>query len=122
MGDRLDWVAKKKIVEMYMEDGGLTWDDDSLHSIDLEYHNIDESKSLFGAWKQMNGVQEIATELDIIDAMTEPPQNTRAKGRALAISTLLKHPGQRNYVFDWSGMSLDRQSYVDLSDPFETYC
>ena len=122
MGDRLDWVAKRKIVEMYMEDGGLSWDDDALHSIDLEYHNIDESKSLFGAWKQMNGVREVATELDIIDAMTEPPQNTRAKGRALAISELLKHPELRSYVFDWSGMSLDRQSYVDLSDPFETYC
>lgn len=42
-------MAKRKIVEQYMAEENLNWDDDALHSIDLEYHNIDPEKSLFHA-------------------------------------------------------------------------
>lgn len=121
MGDRIDWVAKRKILEFYMESEGLQWGDDALHSIDLEYHNIDPAQSLFEAWRQMNGVREVSSELDILDAMCDPPQDTRAKGRAQRIRQLLERGVSRGYAIDWSGIVTDRQDYLDMPDPFDTY-
>ncbi|HRK22521.1 MAG TPA: proteasome accessory factor PafA2 family protein, partial [Fimbriimonadaceae bacterium] len=121
MGDRIDWVAKRKIVEEYMASEGLDWDDDSLHSVDLEYHNIDPEKSLFHALQEMGQTKRIAEEIDMIDAMTEPPPDTRAKGRSELVKLVLKRKGPRFYVFDWNGVALDRHNYVEMPDPFDTY-
>ena len=119
--DRIDWVAKRKVVEEYMAAERVSWDDEALHSVDLEYHNIDPEKSLFYALEEMNRVQRVTDEIDIVDAMTEPPKDTRAKGRSELVKEVLKRKGPRFYVFDWNGVAVDRHRYVEMPDPFETY-
>lgn len=121
MADRLDWVAKHKIIEAYRAEEGLDWDDDALHSVDLEYHNIDPAKSLYYGWEEVEGVSRITDDLDIVDAMTDPPANTRAKGRAKLVKGLLERRNPKFYLFDWNGCALDRHSYIEMPDPFETY-
>jgi proteasome accessory factor A len=121
LDDKLDWVAKKKVVQMAMEDMGADWTSDALHSIDLEYHNIDPERSLFHAWNSMKEMKRYVTELDILDASTDPPQNTRAKGRSLAIHEILKRKIKRGYSIDWNGVLVDRTIYMDMPDPFDTY-
>ena len=121
MGDRVDWVAKRQIVEQYMTEEGLDWDDDALHSVDLEYHNIDPEKSLFYAWQEMGNTKRLLDDLDIVDAMTDPPQNTRAKGRAALVEKVLARKSAKFYMFDWNGVALDRHTYVEMPDPFDTY-
>jgi len=121
MADRLDWVAKKKIVEEYMASEDVNWGDDALHSVDLEYHNIDPAKSLFHALQGMGQTKRFLDELEIIDAMTEPPKDTRAKGRAELVKTVLDRGPSKFYLFDWNGVALDRHTYVEMPDPFETY-
>ena len=121
LGDRVDWVAKKQILEMYRESESLDWGDEALHSIDLEYHNIDPNKSLFAGWAATHGVESVCTEMDIVEAMTEPPQNTRAKGRAEFVREVIGRTGPRYYVFDWSGVATDRNEYREMPDPFNTY-
>ena len=119
--DRIDWVAKRKVVEEYMAAEGVSWDDEALHSVDLEYHNIDPEKSLFHALQEMNRVQRVPEEINIVDSMTEPPNDTRAKGRSDLVKEVLKRKGPRFYVFDWNGVAVDRHRYVEMPDPFETY-
>jgi len=121
LSDKLDWVAKKKIVEQYMAEEGLDWSDDALHSIDLEYHNIDPDKSLFHAWQEMGETTRILDEIDIVTAMTDPPQNTRAKGRSKLVEEILKRRNPKFYLFDWNGVAMDRHHYFEMSDPFDTY-
>jgi proteasome accessory factor A len=121
LGDRIDWVAKRQIIEQYMEEEGVGWDDDSLHSVDLEYHNIDPEKSLFYAWQEMGNTTRTLSDIDIVTAMTDPPQDTRAKGRAKLVETILQRKNARFYIFDWNGVALDRHTYVEMPDPFETY-
>ncbi len=121
LGDKIDWVAKRQIVEQYMSAEGLGWDDDSLHSVDLEYHNIDPEKSLFHAWQDMGKTARILDDLDIVSAMTDPPQDTRAKGRAKLVEQVLERKNPRFYLFDWNGVALDRHTYIEMPDPFETY-
>ncbi len=121
LGDRVDWVAKRLIVEEYMKEEGLPWGDDALHSVDLEYHNINPESSLFHAWQSMGRTQRFLSDLDIVDAMTDPPQNTRAKGRSALVEKILKRKSAKFYMFDWNGVAMDRHTYVEMPDPFDTY-
>ena len=121
MGDRVDWVAKRKIVEQYMAEENLDWAADALHSVDLEYHNIDPEKSLFYAYQEMGETTRILDDVDIITAMTDPPQDTRAKGRSKLVEQVLARKGTKFYLFDWNGVALDRHTYIEMPDPFETY-
>ncbi|MBX3119044.1 MAG: proteasome accessory factor PafA2 family protein [Fimbriimonadaceae bacterium] len=121
LADKVDWVAKKKVVEQYMESEGLGWQDDALQSIDLEYHNIDPDQSLFHALQEMGQTERMLDDLDIVDAMTDPPQNTRAKGRAKLVREVMARKGRKYYAFDWNGVSVDQLTYVEMPDPYETY-
>lgn len=121
LGDKIDWVAKKSIVEQYMEAESLDWTDDALHSVDLEYHNINPDQSLFHAYQQMGKTTRILDDVDIVMAMTDPPQDTRAKGRAKLVEQVLKRKNPKFYLFDWNGVALDRHNYIEMPDPFETY-
>lgn len=120
-GDRVDWVAKLAIVEEYRREMGVDWGDDALQSVDLEYHNIDPDASLYHGYAQVNPVRRLVGELDVVDAMTEPPADTRALGRAQLVRQVLAKRGSRFYVFDWNGAALDRHTYVEMPDPYETY-
>lgn len=121
MGDRVDWVAKRKIVEQYMAEENVGWTDDALHSVDLEYHNIDPQKSLFYALQEMGETRRILDDVDVITAMTDPPQDTRAKGRSKLVEQVMAKKGAKFYLFDWNGVALDRHTYIEMPDPFETY-
>jgi len=121
LGDRIDWVAKRQIVDQYREEEGVDWGDDALFSVDLEYHNIDPDKSLFHAWQGMGKSRRIVSDVDIVTAMTDPPQDTRAKGRARLVEQVLGRKSSKFYQFDWNGVALDRHHYIEMPDPFETY-
>ncbi|MBS1705504.1 MAG: proteasome accessory factor PafA2 family protein [Armatimonadetes bacterium] len=121
MADRIDWVAKYHMVDAYRKEEGLDWGDDALHSVDLEYHNIDPEKSLFHALQQSGETRRVVSDLDVLDAMTDPPQNTRALGRSRLIRKILERKNPRFYVVDWNAVALDRYNIIDLTDPFETY-
>lgn len=120
MGDRLDWVAKKQIVDDYIAEEGLQPGDDALHSVDLEYHNVDAEKGLYYALAEMGGVRRVADDLDIVDAMTDPPKDTRAFARSALIRELVSRDRPRLYAIDWNGIHMGRHDYRDLSDPYST--
>ena len=120
LSNKLDWVAKKKAVEQYIGETGVDWSDESLHSIDLEYHNIDTDKSLYQALVEMGMAERVIDELAIVNAMTDPPRDTRAFGRSHLVKWLIsKHVP--SYWVDWDAVYLDRQTVVELPDPLNNY-
>lgn len=119
LADRLDWVAKKKIIEDYALSQGLELDHDTLHSIDLEYHNIDEDKGLFYALQQMGETVRVIDDLDATVAMTKPPENTRAKARAEIVRRIVDSRS-RGYGIDWDGVAVSANEVYDLPNPFDT--
>lgn len=121
LGHKIDWVAKRSIVDQYRKSEGLTWQDDALHSVDMEYHNIDPEKSLFAAYCSSSPAERIIKEIDVFEAMTEAPTSTRAHGRAKLVKEVLKTRNPRGYAFDWNSVILNRSEYYDLSDPFDAY-
>ncbi len=115
--DKIDWVNKYLICQAYIDECQCGWEHDSLHSIDLEYHNIDPEKSLFHATQSHNHVSKI----EILDAMTDPPQNTRAKARAHLVKRAVDSKKSYEWAFDWSGVQNAYGQYLEMPDPFDTY-
>lgn len=74
LADRVDWVAKRQILEQADTSGDVTY----LQSIDLEYSNLDPEESLFDAIATDGLVQRLIGEAQALDAMTIPPTTTRA--------------------------------------------
>ncbi|MDQ4089600.1 MAG: proteasome accessory factor PafA2 [Actinomycetota bacterium] len=81
LAGRLDWVAKYQMVSAYRERHGLGWADPKLAALDLQYHDVRPGRSLFARCN----LERVVTEESVMDAVTEPPRDTRAyfRGRCL---------------------------------------
>jgi proteasome accessory factor A len=81
LADQLDWVAKLRMFEGFMERHGCDWDDGRLRALDLQYHDLRPEKSLARRLK----LQRVTTDEEVEAAITNPPPDTRAyfRGRCL---------------------------------------
>ncbi|MGC8626601.1 MAG: depupylase/deamidase Dop [Acidimicrobiales bacterium] len=81
LANRLDWVAKYRMVNGYRERHGLSWHDPRLFAMDLQYHDVSPERSLFAR----AGMERLLSPANVARAMTEPPVTTRAyfRGRCL---------------------------------------
>ena len=81
LADRLDWVAKRRILEGYRERHGLDWGDGRLAALALQYHDLRPERSL----ALRAGLVRLTTDDEVARAMTQPPTDTRAyfRGRCL---------------------------------------
>ncbi len=84
----VDWITKKWLLETFMESEGLDWNDPWLQSLDLEYHNIDPEKGLFFGVNPAKRIGEWNNSVRRTEASDHPPANTRAAGRAQAVSVV----------------------------------
>jgi proteasome accessory factor A len=120
LADRLDWVAKRSLLETYIAEENTDWSDDILHSLDLEYHNVDPEAGLYYALEQDGLMRRVVSDEDVRRAVTTPPQDTRAFGRGRMIEALQDSQSSQ-YAIDWDAVYLDRARYVELRNPFQTY-
>jgi proteasome accessory factor PafA2 len=83
--DRLDWVAKRELLESFLRAEGKEWggDPDLLRSLELEYHSLDPQRGLFWALPQASC--RLVGEEAIQAAMSAPPRDTRAFVRGLCL-------------------------------------
>lgn len=81
MADQLDWLAKYRLIDGYRERHGLGWDDPKLAAMDLQYHDVRPERSLFARV----GMQTLFDDEEVVEAVTEPPRDTRAyfRGKCL---------------------------------------
>jgi proteasome accessory factor A len=85
LADQLDWVAKLKLIEQYRSRDGLAWDDAKLQLIDYQYSDIRPEKGLYHRLVGAGRIQRLLTDDEVEQAMTNPPEQTRAyfRGRCL---------------------------------------
>jgi len=78
----VDWVAKRRVVDGFAERHDLRAGDARLKALDLQYHDMRPDKCL----ARRVGLATVVAEPDVEQAMTEPPDTTRAyfRGRCLA--------------------------------------
>jgi proteasome accessory factor A len=84
--DRLDWTAKQRILDGYRERDGLAWGHPKLRLLDLQYHDVDPARGLYGRLAAGGRVQRLFSDTEIEAAVVEPPPDTRAyfRGQCMA--------------------------------------
>ena len=82
VANKVDWVAKERLVGAYAERHGLAPDDVRLKAIDLQYHDMRPDRGLAGRV----GLESLVDDDDVMAAISDPPDSTRAyfRGRCLA--------------------------------------
>jgi len=81
LADRLDWVAKYRLLVGYQERHGVSWNDPLVAALALQYHDMRPARSLAARV----GLRRLVSDDEVARAMTDPPEDTRAyfRGRCL---------------------------------------
>ncbi len=88
--DRIDWVAKKWLLETFADTEKLTLDHPWIQSLDLEYHNVRRDEGLYAELVATDQMQTLVTEEQIRNAIHHPPRDTRAYFRGRCIEKFAK--------------------------------
>src|SRR5207249_1165906 len=84
--DRIDWIAKRNLLEEFMKTEGVGWDDPIMQSLDLAYHDLDPESGLYAGLESAGEVRRLVSDARVEDAMQNPPADTRAFIRGLFVS------------------------------------
>jgi proteasome accessory factor A len=112
---QVDWVAKLQLLEAYRDRHGLDWGDSRLAAVDLQYHDLRPSRSLFARLdtERLVGGDEVAA------AVTDPPRDTRAWFRGECLKRWPASVATANWdslVFD---LGTDPLRRVPMMDPLK---
>jgi proteasome accessory factor A len=113
VADRVDWVAKRRIVEGFQSRYDLPAHDAKLRAIDLQYHDVRREKSLAARV----GLRHISSDEEILDAVAHAPRSTRAYFRGQCVSRFPDAIVSANWdsiVFDVGRGPLQR---IPMMDP-----
>ncbi len=99
--DRLDWVAKLRLLEAMCSRHGMAWDDPRLAAIDLRYGDLTDG--LFAKLEASGAVRTVVDETEVAAARTQPPASTRAWLRGM----LLTRFGDRVVQANWDRVVVD---------------
>lgn len=113
----LDWVAKRHMIESYMERKGCGWDDPRMKLMDLQYHDVRADKGLFYTLERGALIERVVEEDEIRQAEFTPPPGTRAYFRGRCASKFAKSL----YGASWTSVLFDAPNAtvkkVPLMDP-----
>jgi proteasome accessory factor PafA2 len=101
LGDKIDWVIKKVMIENFMERKGVDWESPRVQMLDLQYHDLRPDKGLYYLLERQGKVERIVTDEEITKAITEPPEDTRAYFRGHC----LKRYGGEVFGVNWDSIS-----------------
>lgn len=99
LADRLDWVAKYRLVDAYRARHGLAWSDHRLSAIAFQYHDLRPDRSLAAR----AGLVRLSTDDEVVDAVDHPPLDTRAWFRG----TCLRRYPDAVVAANWDSMVFD---------------
>ena len=80
----LDWPAKLRLLEGFRQRENLTWSAPRLHLVDLQYSDVRLDKGLYNRLVARGSMKRLVTEQQVLDAVDNPPTDTRAYSAANA--------------------------------------
>jgi proteasome accessory factor A len=117
----LDWVIKWRLIERYLHKMGLDevdgLADPRVARLDLAYHDLSPTLGLYNLLAARSLVERVISDDDVAQAVTQPPQTTRAalRGRFIAAA----QAARRDYMVDWTHLKVTTTDQtVTLTDPF----
>jgi proteasome accessory factor A len=121
LATQVDWVAKLRLIEAYRQRHQLSLGHPNVALIDLQYHDVSRSRSLFYRLQDRGQMERIVDDSAIADATNRPPQTTRARLRGEFIRRAKQR--RRDFTVDWVHLKLNDQAQrtVLLKDPFRAH-
>lgn len=113
----LDWVAKREMIESYVDRKGCGWNDPRVALMDLQYHDVRPDKGLYYTLERSRRIERLLDDEEIVAAELQAPRGTRAYFRG---ACLRKFPHQiygaswTSVLFDVGDVAVKR---VPLMDP-----
>ena len=115
VADRVDWVAKRRLLDAMTERHNLAEDDPRLRAIDIQYHDIRPDKSL----ARRVGLRSLIDPTAVGEGFHNPPPDTRAYFRGRCIAKFPQQIVSANWdslIFDLGTDPLHR---VPMMDPLK---
>lgn len=99
----IDWVAKWHLLTAYMDKRAENWDSSRVAMMDLQYHDLRPERGLYFLLERQGSVERILSEADIVEAIENPPTDTRAYFRGMVLKKF------RDQVFgvNWDSLSFN---------------
>ena len=115
----VDWVIKYHLLEAFRERHDLPLTHPRVALVDLAYHDVTRSRSLYSLLERRGQVDRIIDDDAVEVAMSTPPQTTRARLRGAFIKRAKEK--KRDYTVDWVHLKLNDQAQrtVLCKDPFK---
>jgi len=110
----VDWISKKHLLDAFVARENLSWEDPWLKAQDLEFHQIDPTRSFGLAMADTDGLWNPA---DLQSAKHEPPQNSRARVRSRLMRDI--QGKDCSYHVDWAEVSGPDEKHSLLPNPFQ---
>ncbi len=78
---QVDWVAKRRLIDGWVDRHGTDWDDPRVAALALQYHDLRPARGL----ARRAGLERLTDDSEVAAAVTDPPTDTRAyfRGRCL---------------------------------------
>jgi len=115
--DRLDWVAKHRLLAAYADRHDLTWGSPRLAQLDLAWADLDDARSPFAALRRAGRLRPRVDAARAQAALGTPPPDTRAWLRG----TLVGRFPDAVDAADWEWLllrdSAGRRHRIDLAEP-----
>ena len=99
LADRIDWIAKRRLIDAYRERHDLKWGDARLAALDLQYHDLRPDRGL----APRIGLRTFCSEDEIIRGVDTPPTDTRAYFRG----TCLRRFSDEIIAANWDSLVFD---------------
>jgi proteasome accessory factor A len=114
----IDWVMKRKLIDRYSAKHDLPLSSSRVAQLDLAYHDISRERGLFYLLQRKGAADRIASDIEIFQAKSVPPQTTRARLRGEFIRRAQER--RRDFTVDWVHLKLNDQAQrtVLCKDPF----
>ena len=115
----IDWVAKYHIVDRYKARHKLQLGSGRLALLDLAYHDVNRNRGLYYLLERKGMMDRAVTDDAITEAISVPPQTTRARLRGEFIKAAKAK--KRDFTVDWVHLKLNDQAQrtVLCKDPFK---
>lgn len=115
---KLDWVTKHWLLETFMQEERIGWDDPWLASLDLEYHNVNPEQGLYLGLEAEGKAWRMTTEAMIDAAIRNGPNDTRGGLRGICVQRF----ADQIKSMQWERIQFKgglRSPHLDMGDLFD---
>ncbi len=112
---RLDWVTKWWLLDTFVDDARVEWDDPWLASLDLEYHHLDPERGLYRGLEADGAVRRLTSDAVLDAARRLGPSDTRAAVRGVCVAQF----GEEIESIQWGKIVAKGHVALDLQNLFD---